>query len=66
MSKLVYTYDALTERLRAFYEMDQIEDWWNLPHPQLDNLPAITVMCMEGGPERVSAVLYSLESDAYL
>lgn len=59
-------YDRITKRLEEFYTVEEAGIWWRKPHPQLDGLPAISLMNSEEGQAAIVAVLDRLESDAYL
>lgn len=55
----------IAERLRAYYSSDEICEWMNAPHPQLNGDTAIArVNC--GDAISVHEILDRLDADAYI
>lgn len=59
-------YDAITERLTEYYTGDEIEQWWNSPQKLLGDIPAITVLTMDGGADRINRLLDQLDDCVYI
>lgn len=67
MSEQSDQFASISKRLEAYYSPEERARWWCLPHPQLDGMTALAVLCtVDGGDKRVSEVIDRMDAGEYL